>query len=89
MTDSLSSFAVDDNCILGMGVGQQITDVVGADSTAWALATSFIPLLSYSVDGAFIQAMDKSCRRLQIPSNQEQLTNCAAQAVEKCNALYK
>jgi hypothetical protein len=84
VTDSLSSFVVDDSCILGLGVGQQITDIVGSDSAAWALATSNIPLSSIAVDEFFIQAMNLACRRLQITTEKRQLTECASQAVEKC-----
>jgi len=87
--DSLSSFVVNDNCILGMGVGQQITNIAGADSVAWALATSVVPLSSSSVECSFLQAMITSCSRLQIPLSQERLTETASKAVEKCIILSK
>ncbi len=89
MTDSLSSFVVNDNCIMSMNVGQQITDIVGSDSGAWALATSFVPLLNSSVDGCFLQAMITSCSRLHIPLQEQQLTQAASNSVEKCLAISK
>jgi hypothetical protein len=87
--DSLSSFVVNDNCILGMGVGQQITNIVGADSFAWALATSIVPLSSSAVEGTFLQAMIAACSRLQIPLSEERLTATASNAVEKCIVVSK
>ena len=89
MKDSLSSFVVNDNCILGMGVGQQITNIAGADSVAWALATSVVPLSSSSVEGTFLQAMITSCRQLHIPLREHRLTDAASKSVEKCMALSK
>lgn len=89
MTDSLSSFVVNDNCIMGMSVGQQITDIVGADSSAWALATAVVPLLNSLVDGSFLQAMITSCRQLHIPLREHRLTDAASKSVEKCMALSK
>jgi hypothetical protein len=72
-----------------MSVGQQITDIVGADSISWALATSVVPLLSSSVDGLYLQAMITSCCRLHIPLKVEQLTDTASKSVEKCISLSK
>ena len=89
VTDSLSSFVVSDNCIMGMSVGQQITDIVGAHSISWALATSLVPLLSSSVDGLYLQAMITSFGLLHIPLKEEQLTDTASKSVEKCIALSK
>ena len=89
MKDSLSSFVVNDNCILGMGVGQQITNIVGADSCAWALATSMVPLSSSSVDCTFLQAMIAACSRLQIPLSEQRLTETASKAIEKCIVISK
>ena len=89
VTDSLSSFVVNDRCILGMGVGQQISDIVGADSSAWALATSVVPLLSSSVDDSFVQAMVESCSLLQIPVQKERLTETASKSLEKSITIVK
>jgi len=89
VTDSLSFFVVSDNCIMGMSVGQQITDIVGAHSISWALATSLVPLLSSSVDGLYLQAMITSFGLLHIPLKEEQLTDTASKSVEKCISLSK
>jgi hypothetical protein len=72
-----------------MGVGQQISDIVGADSSAWALATSVVPLLSSSVDDSFVQAMVESCSLLQIPVQEERLTETASKSLEKCITIFK
>ncbi len=89
MTDSLSSFVVNDSCIMGMSVGQQITDIVATDSSAWALATAVVPLLNSLADGSFLQAMITSCSRLQISLQEQRLTDAASKSVEKCMALSK
>ncbi len=89
MTESLTSFVVNDRCILGMGVGQQISDIVGADSSAWALATSVVPLLSSSVDDSFAQAMIESCSLLQIPVQEGRLSETASKSLEKCITISK
>jgi hypothetical protein len=72
-----------------MGVGQQISDIVGAESSAWALATSVVPLLSSSVDDSFVQAMVESCSLLQIPIQKERLTETASKSLEKSITIVK
>ena len=53
------------------------------ESSAWALATSVVPLLSSSVDDSFVQAMVESCSLLQIPVQKERLTETASKSLEK------
>ena len=59
------------------------------ESSAWALATSVVPLLSSSVDDSFLQAMVESCSLLQIPVQKERLTETASKSLEKSITIVK
>jgi hypothetical protein len=72
-----------------MGVGQQITDITSTDSSAWALATSFVPLFTNSVHEPLLKAVTASCTQLQIPVSEERLTDAALKSLDKCIAVTK